>query len=269
MEIFVRHKISSTPNLLQQLWDSRLIALHYEDILSTNPNDYKEKSARDSIMRMLHFCEIGGYVGAVYGNSKEQILVGQLVPSTPFIEKTFTDQEDPEISYHYKVAKLENAREVRIVDYPVLASIQPRQGALCEWHSARGIIEALVNQTQRDISVFSLHSGQLEVLCYEYLLHTEAIDCLLAPIGRTMLDIDIIGLKHTNTRVIAQVTFSNCTDKLKRLQRHTSSNVVAYFFSMLPNHHSNGVQCISIEDVFEALRNTGKHDEMLRIMCGN
>lgn len=269
MEIFVRHKISSTPNLLQQLWDSRLIALHYQDILSTNPDDYTEKSARDSIMRMQRFCKEGGYVGAVYGGSKERILVGQLLPGTPFRGQTFTDETKPGVSYHYKVAKLEKAKELRIVDYPVLASIQPRQGALCEWHSAKGIIEALVNNNQREVSVFSLHSGQLEVLCYEYLRHIGAIDCLLAPIGRTMLDIDIIGLKYPGTRVIAQVTFSNCADKLKRLQNHTSSNIISYFFSTLPNKNSNGVRCISIEYLFNELKGTGKHDEMLRIMCGN
>jgi hypothetical protein len=269
MEIFVRHKISSTPNILQQLWNSRLIALHYQDILSTNPDDYTEKSARNSITRMQRFCRDGGYVGAVYGDSRAKILVGKLLPGTSFTEQTFTDEDDPSISYHYKVAKLEDARELEIVEHPVLASIQPRQGALCEWHSAKGIIEALVKKTEREISVYSLHSGQLEVLCYEYLVHIGAIDLLLAPIGRTMLDIDIIGLKGSGKKVIAQVTFSECIDKLKRLQKHISSNVNAYFFSSLANQEINGVRCISIEHVFNELRGTGRHNEMLKIMCGN
>ena len=40
--VFVRHKMSSTEEILRELWDLGLIALHYQDIDSVDPEDLWE-----------------------------------------------------------------------------------------------------------------------------------------------------------------------------------------------------------------------------------
>src|ERR1022692_1094816 len=269
MEIFIRHKIDNTSDVLQQLWEQNFIALHYEDILSTDPDAYQEKSAKDSMKRMKRFCEAGAYVGAVYGGKQLQgkILIGELPAKSRFFGKTFTDRADPAKGFSYKVAQLVRTRTLSLIDFPVLASIQPRQGALSEWHSANGIIKALVTKTPMPFSVNSIHTGQLEVLCYEYLRHKGLLSNLLAPIGRTMIDLDILALDERGGRVIGQVTFSDDQEKLERLQTYSGCASV-YFFSKRKSGNHGRITCIAIDDVFEEMRNSPAHKRMLEIMCG-
>jgi len=53
--IFVRHNLSHTPKMLQTLWDRRLIALHYDDITSTDPKDYSS-SGQKALTTLWRLC---------------------------------------------------------------------------------------------------------------------------------------------------------------------------------------------------------------------
>lgn len=269
MEIFIRHKISKTPDVFQQLWDGNYIALHYENKLSVDPNDYAAKSAKHSIKRLLKFCNEGGFVGAVYCDNKlqGQMLVGKISPNSKLIGKTFIDRTNSEKVFHYKVVQLTDCRKINLIQHPVLASLQPRQGALCEWRSAKGIVKALVNNKPLPFAVTSLHYGQLEVLCYEYLRHKQLLNTLLAPIGRTMIDVDILGLNSNYKKVVAQVTFGSDSEKLTKLEIY-KSDAETYFFSEMKTKKVNGIECISIYDVFDEMSKIDEYKNMLSVMFG-
>jgi hypothetical protein len=64
--VFIRHKISSTPEILEKLWDKRVIAIHYENIRSTNPDDYEDPAAKHALNRLHTYCNQGAVVGAIY-----------------------------------------------------------------------------------------------------------------------------------------------------------------------------------------------------------
>ncbi|MFZ2097713.1 MAG: hypothetical protein WAV05_13870, partial [Anaerolineales bacterium] len=64
--VFIRHKMSTTPEILEDLWCRREIAIHFENNRSTNPDDYEKKAAKNALKRLHKYCNIGVVVGAVY-----------------------------------------------------------------------------------------------------------------------------------------------------------------------------------------------------------
>jgi hypothetical protein len=272
-EIFIRHNIGSTPDVIKQLWEGKYIALHYENKCDTNPSAYTEKAAQNSIKRLIKHSKNGAYVGAVYkGNEyKDKILIGQISKGTQIQGKIFKDTNAPEKKFHYKVVKLINTQEVSIIDYPVLASIQPRRITIGEWKLAKGVVEAIVKNVKPPFNVNSMHYGQLEVICYEYLKQKDIIANLLSPIGRTMVDIDILGIDKNGKKLAAQVTFfdeKKASDKINRLQTF-SGNAILYFFGDVKTQLKDNVQFIDIKDIFSFLSQTKNSSsyKMLEIMC--
>jgi len=129
--IFIRHNMSSTREILVELWQNRQIAIHYEDIESTNPDDYKKKAARQAIKRLNEYCAEGVVVGAVYRKiRKAEMLVGIIPKESKIIPITRYGNGN---RYIYKTVQLKNVREISFTDYPILDAIQPIRTALAEW----------------------------------------------------------------------------------------------------------------------------------------
>ena len=62
--IFIRHNMTSTPKIVEQLWEERLIALHFGDNTSITPADY-EKRGKKPLQMLLDYCASGVLMGAV------------------------------------------------------------------------------------------------------------------------------------------------------------------------------------------------------------
>lgn len=231
--VFIRHNCSSTERVLKQLWDQRLVALHYNDDSSVEPADYYP-AGRTALKRMWSYCEEGALVGADFRKlNRAKMLVGKIEPGSRIVAKTFTDEVTGE-SFTYKVVQLTNAVTVDYTDYPLLVGIQPRQATLTGWPSARLVLEAALTQSALPRNASTLHPSQLEVLCYEWLRSTDALERLVLPIGRGLIDIDILGTNSKGGQVIAQVTHSNnpheLLDKENRLLEHARVEDDIYFF---------------------------------------
>lgn len=230
---FIRHNCSSTRHVLQQLWDEHLVALHYSDSCSTAPNDY-QPSGRKALERLWSYCRDGVLVGADYRRlNGAAMLVGNIVPGSRIVARKFQDPASGE-SFTYKIVQLRDAVEVSYADYPLLVGIQPRQATVTGWPSARAVLEAALNGTPLPREPSSLHPSQLEVLCYEWLRGRNLLERLLMPIGRGLIDIDILGTNRNGGRVIAQVTHSrnagDLADKERRLLHHARESDDIYFF---------------------------------------
>lgn len=256
--VFIRHNCSSTPQILRQLWERRLIALHYDDDFSTNPADYYP-AGRKALERLWGYCNGGAIVGADYRRlDGSKMLVGFLEQGTPIFSEEFHDPNSGE-SYIYKVAALSNAVEVPYADYPLLVGVQPRRATLTGWPSAEGVLLAAVEGRSLPRKANSLHPSQLEVLCYEWLRSSGKLERLVLPIGRGLVDIDIFGIDRDGKRVIGQVTYSkhaaDLSDKQFRLLRHARDIDSTYFF--LPEDASlvagEGVELVTFRKVLEDL----------------
>ena len=140
--VFIRHNLNSKPETLKHLWDERLVAIHFENFRSTNPDDYGSSGKR-ALKRLWKYCDSGAIVGASFRTIKpNQMLVGEIEKGSKveLLELgKLSDKDDI-----YKVVKLKNVQEVSYLDYPLLAAIQPRLGTLTGWPSAENYLLAIL-----------------------------------------------------------------------------------------------------------------------------
>jgi hypothetical protein len=264
--VFARLNCSSTKDILNELWEERLIALHYGDSFSLNPDDYPN-AGKHALARLQRYARDGAIVAANFHRlHRDRLLLGELQPGSEVRAKKFGDR------YVYKVAKLTHCREVKYADFPLLLAIQPRQGTLVGWPSAKDILRSALHGEPLPIKVSSLSPDQLEVVCYEYLRTSERISRLLMPIGRCLIDIDIFGIDKHGRRVLAQVTQA-CSakanaEKMNNLLAHRDRESQLYFFGILENAKENpAVTVFDVGDVFKAsLDDTESRFMVLRML---
>ena len=256
--VFIRHNCSSTPLVLQQLWDRRLIALHYNDSFSTNPSDY-DSAGRKALERLWRYCREGVIVGADYHRlNGAAMLVGQITKGSSVKPEEFHDPTTGD-TFVYKTVALQGTIEVSYADFPLLVGVQPRQATITGWPAAEKVLEAALSHLPLPREPSCLHPSQLEVLCYEWLRETRNLDRLLMPIGRGLVDIDIVGINQNGNRVIAQVTHSisdsDLLNKQERLLQHARPEDKIYFFlpESAPLKPDSRVQTIDFNQVLNKL----------------
>ena len=258
--IYIRHNFSPD-EILKDLWQRRLIAVRYDDIPSTNPEDYTKKAGKDALRRMHRYREKGVMVGAVFRSVRpSEMLIGEIEPGTPIKIESYNGL------YHHKTLQLINTRVVSYLDYPVLAAIQPRQSAITGWPSARRWLAHILGYKHLEPTVQSLAPSQLEVLCQEYLRFRGKLTALLLPIGGSLIDVDILGINKDGERVVAQVTHSsNCKEVAKKLELLQAwSAPYRYFFGPKNCLRENiGAEYITIEDVFARMRSAAFLEHMI------
>jgi len=272
--IFVRHNFDKPgpkrDSVLKQIWDNNEIAFIYEDVASTDPKDYKDKASKNAFEKLNRYCHDGVIVGADYHLTKERrMMVGEILQGTKIQVKNYDGYA------FYKVVKLKNVKKVSYIDYPRLLSGQVPMVALSRWPSAKDVLQAILTGGALPYVVGSLDVNQLEVVCYEYLRRKNHLDALIAPIGRTMRDIDILAMSAKSENVIAQVTFGkDVKAKADALLSHKSSKrtTIRYFFCPkaaipAPTQPAYGnIKFVAIEDVFSYF---GQNSPMIMRMLGS
>ena len=111
--IFIRHKFKE-PKLIDKLWDGKKIGLHYEDIASTNPEDYRTPLGKKKLARLQNYCLDGGIVGATYEGKRDKMLVGHIKAGSKIEPLPFLKND----------GKRANLKTVNLVDHREL-SIDP------------------------------------------------------------------------------------------------------------------------------------------------
>jgi len=277
--IFIRHKLSTTPEILATLWNEDLIAVHYIDDDSTDPEHYRAKgeTTAAAVLSRLHSClKTGSIVAASYREIKPAMLkVGRIDPNQSRIQaRRFQDRNRGERIY--KVVNLVKTKNINLSRYPVLTGIQPRGGTLTGWQSATRILESILSNKPLPRELASLHPSQLEVLCHEFLRETGRLKHLLTPIGRNMYEIDICGLTHDGVLLLAQVTHSDrqgtTDDKARRLVAFAGQDRQLIYFGPASAHPTDTrLTFISIEDVFDQMmkRNGNLIQRMLKTDWAN
>ena len=272
--IFIRHNMSSTDSILEELWANRLIAVHYHDAWSTKLDAYSQ-SGKTASSRLIKYCQSGVIVGADYLRIRpSSMLIGEIPAGSKIEDRLFKDISSGK-EFIYKTVELKNSKEISFIDHPLLASIQPRQASLTGWPSATKYLISIFNNWPLPLSVTSLHPSQLGILCYEFMKDRNLLHKLLMPIGRGTLDVDICGIDKNGHKVFAQVTRSIASktieEKAERLSKYLSERTSLYLFAPEKvNYISASVKYIPIEYIFsEMLKKEANKIGIIKMMLGH
>jgi hypothetical protein len=286
---FIRHtsSVSIDNETRERMWKECRVFVHFPwdnangqnrrfDSQSTNFEDYSH-GARRALRIMKELAENGGYVcahfagytkwmmGFVPTGSKIELCKGKWKPE---------DLKDEASKDHNGVAiiktlRLHKARFILPDDCVILQPAQPRQGTIARWPSIGNAIEAIVEGKQLQNSLDTLSPNHQEIMCAEFLRLHEAIEiglprlvCILRDVGRTMKDLDIIGIAHDERQILAQVTYGffdskDVQEKYQLLQKFIGHDAHLILFCKCEKSLSEkGLTVFPIEEIYNRFLKT-------------
>lgn len=232
---FIRHtwNCSIDVDTRQRMWKAHRVFIHFPwDIerkklkydnrrtnsTSTDPNDY-DGSAKRAIKALKNLADKGGYVAAQF-SEHEEWMVGFVPPQKV---KLVRGRRRPDCNdsapKHFngveiiKTLRLHKTRFISPDKYAALQAAQPRQGTIMHWPSVGDLVESIVRRQKRHVTFDRLGANDQEILCGEFMRLPEAktvglprLVSLQRDVGRTMKDLDILGIASDGKRIMAQVT---------------------------------------------------------------
>ena len=282
---FIRHSknLDVSEATRQRLWDERLIAVHYPhygdgswseeaDNESLDPADYGSP-AKKNVSALQRLASGGGYVCAQYFGRAE-LLIGTVPPNTT-LKLLRGEWGSRHRVAALKTVQLTDAKTLHPRDHSVIAASRPRQGTISRWHAVGDAVASIIEKRVQPLSWGLLSSLRQEVGCSEFLRTTEAsrfglprLQSLLLPVGRTLKDVDFVGIATDGKRVFAQVTSSLLhhaieNGKLERLRQFVDPDKahVLLFCSCDALSVQNGIHIVPVEEVFRTLNSLewGQH----------
>lgn len=289
---FIRHSsaLDVDTDTLEALWTEDRIAIHYPhdksgtfdrgDSRSLTPSDYAG-NARSALQRLLDLARDGGYVFATY-RGKAGGKVGYVTPGSSvelfhgsWGSKNMLQGREATL----KALRLSGARDLTAEKAISLTAVQPRQGTFCRWQKVGQRVMALATGA-RAIGLDSLTPDLQEVMCMEYLRTAEArkrglpvLRQTLMPVGRTMKDIDILGVAESGRIISAQVTYKSLNPSDRKLRRldpyRTEGNETIYFCQCEQTQEINGHLIFPLKQVFDDFCLSNEEgQEWLRLAAG-
>jgi hypothetical protein len=236
-----------------------------------NPNDYADRGSQRAIRAFVRLAHEGGYVCAQYAG-REQVIVGRIKPSSKIelIEGKWGDTwGNGGRTAVLKTLRISGAKLVDPASYAVILIGRPRQGTLMRWPSAGSTIENLVKGKKAAAIPSSLSASQQEILCSEFLRSPQAsklglprMSHLLMPTGRTMKDLDVIGITERGKRLFVQVTYADVESatgkwKLARLQHYADESTECVLFCNCEGpYQTDGIHVFPLKAAFEEFTKT-------------
>lgn len=271
---FIRHSsaLDIDTETLDTLWREDWIAIHYPhdelctfeegDSQSVNPNHYTG-SGRSALKRLQELAKNGGYVFATY-RGKTGGKVGVVKPGSyiKLVRGTWGNKNNLQgREAVLKALKLSNVRNLAAEEAISLTAVQPRQGTFCRWWKVGQRIVSFVNGDAA-AGLESLTPDLQEVMCMEYLRTENArkrglpiLRYTLMPVGRTMKDIDILGVSEGGKILSAQVTYTRLNPsgaKLRKLDPYRSlGSETIYFCQSECMQEINGHLIFPLQQVFD------------------
>lgn len=213
----------------------------------------------------------GGYVCAEYHN-REKCALGFVRPNSTIelLSGRWADSSDyPRRKAILKSLRLRKVRVLSPGEAAIVLAGRPRQGTIAHWYRVGDLVQNIVDRKRVRPSPSLLPTPQQEVMCAEFLRSAQVssfklpqLRHLLTPVGRTMRDVDIIGLTEGGHRIFAQVThdkYADCARKIKALRKYRSlkSDMLVLFCDCDGRESQNGVRFVSLKSVFDIF--TGTH----------
>lgn len=288
----IRHRITISRDGLKQLANNRLIATHWVDIRSRDPeeyrarlNDNKGKSAVDDIKEFNDIDETGAIVVADYssdidnrkGIHKSKLFAGVVPPGS------FEYRELPKVDGStgiYKTLQFDETtyQEILLTERPDLFSDVPARGTINNCNKTEGRLRSLVNP-EKSVSRNGpehLSHEQFEHVCVQYLSLIEFPGefYTTTPVGGADGNLPLIDINGGvgETSVVAQVTTAtgkgDVEDKLADMAEEFSGGTQAYFFGPQRyadefNGRYDAVTYVGDSDVFDALESNPETKQLI------
>lgn len=288
---FVRHthKLDIDLETRDLLWAERRVAVHFPednrgfldvDSESLNPDDY-QGSARTAIRYIVQLASSGGYVCAEY-HGRPQVLVGRVAPGSQveLMQGTWGDlRGDQGRKAVLKTVRMEHVKEIDPRRSAPILAARPRRGTIMQWRIVGRAIERLVEEMDAPITLADLSPDQQEVICCEFLRDPPQQDVsiprvvmLLLPPGRTLRDLDILGLAADGKLVCGQVTFNHIDSiprKMQQLKKYRGQDTHLVMFCKAADIAiHDGVLVVPIECVFDRLSSSDIGQKWLSLSFG-
>jgi hypothetical protein len=209
------------------LFNEKRIAIHFpwtktnpigsnKDSDSLNPNDY-ETSGKKALNALLQLAKDGGYVCSQY-YPYEKYVIGKILLNSKIeiIKGVWGKRYDR--SGKEAILKSLQLKQWKLLEPYAYAQIhigRPRQGTILRRISCGDLIKQLVEDEEINFSNEELDPLDQEIVCQEFLRMENTkhrlprLISLLGFPGRTIKDIDILGISDDNKKIFAQVTHSN------------------------------------------------------------
>lgn len=271
---FIRHSsaLDVDKETLEALWLEDRVAIHYPhdeigtfeqgDSQSLNPDDYAGH-AQFALKRLLNLARDGGYIFATY-RGRSGGKVGYILPGSPvelFWGKWGNKNNRKGRAAALKSLRMNQVRNLAAEEAISLTAVQPRQGTFCRWRKVGKRVIALAKGAPPS-ELGCLTPDLQEVMCMEYLRTAEAgarglpvLRHTLMPVGRTMKDIDILGISDSGRILSAQVTYKNFDPNDRKLRKldgyRTQGNETIYFCRCDKYDEVSGHIIFPLQQVFE------------------
>lgn len=176
------------------------------------PKDYSGK-AKGAFIALADLAENGGYVCAQYFGV-EGCVIGEVKPGTKRnILKTHRRDDGKPLVLKTLGLDLGSIQCLSEVRASAILIGRPQQQTIAEFKRAVDLIQILVQKTKVQPDVNRLLPFQQEVMCSEYLRMEDTglprMHATLFPVGRTLDNVDVIGMTEAGQNIYAQVTFSS------------------------------------------------------------
>ena len=250
---FIRHteQLDIDEATFDKIVKNNLIAIHFPfeksrdekiDSKSIDPDDYLLKNHKEAIKTLTQLSEKGGYVCAEY-RTVDGAIVGKIDPETgiQLLEGKWGNRNQQQgRKAILKTLSLKKVKRIPPSEYLIILSGRPRQGTIKVWRNVGERIESLVEDIPLKRILSNLSTTQQEVLCSEYLRSNlddtnmlPEIQSFLLPVGRTLIDVDILGIDNQGKNIYVQVTYSELAkskQKLRKLKKYLTGNSKAVLF---------------------------------------
>ncbi len=277
---FIRHtwnKVSVDDKTRKRMWRERRVFIHFPwdktrnqhyDSRSKNPEGYEVGNKR-ALSALQRLATEGGYVCAHY-SEQDKWLMGFVPPKSKvrLFRGRWTPEDRPKGHNGVAIIKTVRLHKACLVsphDYASLQSAQPRQGTIMRWPSVGDLVAAIVRKERRQVTFDRLGASDQEVMCAEFLrlgkMRQDILPklvCLLRDVGRTMKDLDVLGIASDGKRIMAQVTYdpletSGARKKLDKLKKYQSNRGVhlLLFCDSKKRSRIGGVSVFPIREVYE------------------
>jgi hypothetical protein len=179
-----------------------------------------------------------------------------------------------------KTMRLLKVKTLNAAQAAVLLVARPQQGTLNRWPNAGDAVLNLIEGIVAEPTLSSLHPSQEEVLCSEYLRSDHAmlknlpkLQSLVALAGKTMKDVDIIGITPAGSRIFAQVTHKNIEGagaKIEALKKFSLPGQYTILFCQCEKPENvDGIVIFPIHEVFSELKQNTWGRRWLDVATGN
>jgi len=281
---FVRHteKLVIDASTRDRIWDERRIAIHFPehanggrgetDNTSLDPNDYADQESRQSVRALVTLAREGGYVCAEHlaeHPRRERVQVGWVSPGSAvdLLEGRWALDLPPRTAI-LKTIRLKRAQPLEAADAAVALVGRPRRGTIRCWHLCKNRIQDIVDGIKRELALGDLMPYEQETMCAEFLRMPEALQLglprlahLLLPVGRTMKDVDIIGIGSDGRKILCQVTFFNeveSSEKLKSLKSFSGgdNHRPIFFCNTTSFLDCDDVYLVPLQKIFDSFKAT-------------